>query len=126
MLGKPVVTRIVRGPSGRVTNLALLVALLLAFATGIGAMATGSPGGRRRLCDRSGARPRIMLRADSAKGPRTRTANKDAHVDAQNPQAEFWASTQKPVGFTYSHKYNMPKAIYLNCLLAQLPNSRLL
>src|SRR5436190_17846394 len=46
MLGKPVVTRIVRGPSGRVTNLALLGALLLAFATGIGAMATGSPGGR--------------------------------------------------------------------------------
>jgi DMSO/TMAO reductase YedYZ molybdopterin-dependent catalytic subunit len=38
--------RIVRGPAGRRTNLALLVALLLAFATGIGAVASGSPGGR--------------------------------------------------------------------------------
>ncbi len=36
----------VRGPSARVTNLALLVALLLAFATGVGAVATGSSGGR--------------------------------------------------------------------------------
>jgi DMSO/TMAO reductase YedYZ molybdopterin-dependent catalytic subunit len=32
--------------SGRATNLALLAALLLAFATGAGATATGSPGGR--------------------------------------------------------------------------------
>ncbi|HEV7652776.1 MAG TPA: molybdopterin-dependent oxidoreductase [Actinophytocola sp.] len=38
--------RLVRGPAARVTNLALLVALLLAFATGIGAVATGSAGGR--------------------------------------------------------------------------------
>jgi DMSO/TMAO reductase YedYZ molybdopterin-dependent catalytic subunit len=37
---------IVRGPAARVTNLALLVALLLAFATGVGAVASGSPGGR--------------------------------------------------------------------------------
>jgi DMSO/TMAO reductase YedYZ molybdopterin-dependent catalytic subunit len=37
---------IVRGPGGRRTNLALLVALALAFATGIGAVASGSPGGR--------------------------------------------------------------------------------
>ncbi|MPZ86360.1 MAG: molybdopterin-dependent oxidoreductase [Actinophytocola sp.] len=35
-----------RGPGGRVTNLALLVALLLAFATGVGAVASGSSGGR--------------------------------------------------------------------------------
>jgi DMSO/TMAO reductase YedYZ molybdopterin-dependent catalytic subunit len=35
-----------RGPAGRVTNLALLTALLLAFATGLGAVATGSATGR--------------------------------------------------------------------------------
>jgi DMSO/TMAO reductase YedYZ molybdopterin-dependent catalytic subunit len=35
-----------RRPPGRVTNLSLLVALLLAFATGIGAVATGSARGR--------------------------------------------------------------------------------
>jgi DMSO/TMAO reductase YedYZ molybdopterin-dependent catalytic subunit len=40
------VGRLVRGPAPRVTNLAVLVALLLAFATGIGAVATGSTGGR--------------------------------------------------------------------------------
>jgi hypothetical protein len=33
-------------PSGRATNLTLLVALLLAFATGTGAVATGSARGR--------------------------------------------------------------------------------
>jgi DMSO/TMAO reductase YedYZ molybdopterin-dependent catalytic subunit len=37
---------VVRGPGGRRTNLALLVALLVAFATGIGSEAAGSPGGR--------------------------------------------------------------------------------
>jgi hypothetical protein len=37
---------VVRGPAGRVTNLALLVALLLAFATGLGAVASGSSGGQ--------------------------------------------------------------------------------
>ena len=37
---------ILRSASGRVTNLTLLVALLLAFATGAGAVATGSPHGR--------------------------------------------------------------------------------
>jgi hypothetical protein len=35
-----------RAPTGRVTNLTLLVALLLAFATGTGAVATGSSHGR--------------------------------------------------------------------------------
>jgi hypothetical protein len=35
-----------RRPPGRVTNLALLVALLLAIATGTGAVAAGSAGGR--------------------------------------------------------------------------------
>ena len=35
-----------RAPSGRVTNLALFVTLLLAFATGAGAVATGSSHGR--------------------------------------------------------------------------------
>lgn len=38
--------RVLRGPGGRVTNLALLVTLVLALATGIGAVASGSPGGR--------------------------------------------------------------------------------
>lgn len=37
---------LVRGPGGRRTNLALLVTLLLAFATGVGAVASGSTGGR--------------------------------------------------------------------------------
>jgi hypothetical protein len=37
---------VVRWPGGRVTNLALLVALVLAFATGLGAVASGSSGGR--------------------------------------------------------------------------------
>jgi hypothetical protein len=37
---------VARGPGGRRTNLALLVALLLAFGTGVGAVAAGSPGGR--------------------------------------------------------------------------------
>ncbi len=37
---------LVRGPAARRTNLALLVALTLAFATGVGAVASGSPGGR--------------------------------------------------------------------------------
>lgn len=37
---------ILRGPGGRRTNLALLAALVLAFATGVGAVAAGSPGGR--------------------------------------------------------------------------------
>jgi hypothetical protein len=40
------VKRVVRGPGGRRTNLALLVALVLAFATGIGSEAAGSPGAR--------------------------------------------------------------------------------
>jgi hypothetical protein len=40
------VKRGVRGPGGRRTNLALLAALVLAFATGIGSEAAGSPGGR--------------------------------------------------------------------------------
>jgi DMSO/TMAO reductase YedYZ molybdopterin-dependent catalytic subunit len=35
-----------RGPRGRSTNLTLLLALLLAFATGVGAVSTGSPRGR--------------------------------------------------------------------------------
>jgi DMSO/TMAO reductase YedYZ molybdopterin-dependent catalytic subunit len=35
-----------RAPPGRMTNLTLLVALLLAFATGIGVVAAGSPPGR--------------------------------------------------------------------------------
>jgi DMSO/TMAO reductase YedYZ molybdopterin-dependent catalytic subunit len=35
-----------RGPAGRTTNLTLLVALLLAFATGVGAVAIGSPRGQ--------------------------------------------------------------------------------
>jgi DMSO/TMAO reductase YedYZ molybdopterin-dependent catalytic subunit len=35
-----------RGPAGRTTNLTLFVALLLAFATGVGAVATGSPRGQ--------------------------------------------------------------------------------
>ena len=38
--------KLLRPPSARVTNLTLLVALLLAFATGVGAVATGSPRGR--------------------------------------------------------------------------------
>jgi hypothetical protein len=37
---------LVRGPGGRVTNLALLAALVLAFATGVGSVAAGSAGGR--------------------------------------------------------------------------------
>src|SRR5947207_702478 len=37
---------LLRSPSGRVTNLTLLVALLLAVATGFGAVATGSARGR--------------------------------------------------------------------------------
>jgi DMSO/TMAO reductase YedYZ molybdopterin-dependent catalytic subunit len=37
---------IVRGPSGRLTNLMLFLALALAFATGIGAVASGTPRGR--------------------------------------------------------------------------------
>ena len=37
--------RLLRAPSGRLTNLQLLVALLLTFATGIGAVATGSSRG---------------------------------------------------------------------------------
>jgi hypothetical protein len=37
---------VARGPGGRRTNLALLVALLLAFATGVGSVAAGSTGGR--------------------------------------------------------------------------------
>lgn len=37
---------IVRGPAPRVTNLALLAVLVLAFATGVGVVAAGSPGGR--------------------------------------------------------------------------------
>ena len=40
------VARVLRGPGGRVTNLALLAALVVAFATGVGAVANGSPGGR--------------------------------------------------------------------------------
>jgi hypothetical protein len=35
-----------RGPGGRSTNLTVLLALLLAFATGVGAVSTGSPRGR--------------------------------------------------------------------------------
>jgi hypothetical protein len=38
--------RFVRGPGARRTNVALLVALLLAFATGLGSVANGSPGGQ--------------------------------------------------------------------------------
>jgi DMSO/TMAO reductase YedYZ molybdopterin-dependent catalytic subunit len=37
---------LLRYPSARITNLTLLTALLLAFATGLGAVATGSPHGR--------------------------------------------------------------------------------
>src|SRR5262245_17278292 len=37
--------RLLRAPSGRLTNLQLLVALLLSFATGVGAVATGSSRG---------------------------------------------------------------------------------
>ena len=40
------VTSIVRAPSARITNLTLLLALLCAFATGIGAVANGSAHGR--------------------------------------------------------------------------------
>jgi DMSO/TMAO reductase YedYZ molybdopterin-dependent catalytic subunit len=40
------IRRITRSPSARVTNLTLLAVLLLAFATGIGAVATGTPRGR--------------------------------------------------------------------------------
>lgn len=46
MVARGPLARIVRGPAGRRTNLALLIALLLAFATGVGAVATGSSGGR--------------------------------------------------------------------------------
>jgi hypothetical protein len=35
-----------RAPPGRITNLALLAALLVAFATGIGVVAAGSQPGR--------------------------------------------------------------------------------
>jgi hypothetical protein len=38
--------RLTRAPSARLTNLHLLVALLLAFGTGVGAVATGSAAGR--------------------------------------------------------------------------------
>jgi hypothetical protein len=38
--------RVVRGPAARATNLAVLAVLVLALATGIGAVATGSSGGR--------------------------------------------------------------------------------
>ena len=38
--------RLVHRPPGRLTNLTLLLALLLAFATGVGAVATGSARGR--------------------------------------------------------------------------------
>src|SRR5919199_5272597 len=38
--------RVPRRVPARVTNLTLLVALVLAFATGVGAVATGSPRGR--------------------------------------------------------------------------------
>src|SRR5262245_52605011 len=37
---------LMRRPNGRLTNLQLLVALLLTFATGVGAVATGSERGR--------------------------------------------------------------------------------
>ena len=37
---------VARGPGGRTTNLTLFLALLLAFATGVGSVATGSSGGR--------------------------------------------------------------------------------
>jgi hypothetical protein len=37
---------LVRGPGGRVTNLALLAVLVLAFGTGLGSVAAGSSGGR--------------------------------------------------------------------------------
>jgi len=42
----PGMSRFLRAPSTRLTNLTLLLALLLAFATGIGAVATGSARGR--------------------------------------------------------------------------------
>ncbi|HEU4425383.1 MAG TPA: hypothetical protein VFR67_22855, partial [Pilimelia sp.] len=37
---------VLRAPSGRVTNLSLLLALLVTFATGVGAVGTGSARGR--------------------------------------------------------------------------------
>src|SRR5262245_9633825 len=40
------VRRLLTPLSGRLTNLALLAALILAFATGVGAVATGSERGR--------------------------------------------------------------------------------
>lgn len=43
---RAVIRSIARYPSSRVTNSTLLVALVLAFATGVGAVATGSSGGR--------------------------------------------------------------------------------
>lgn len=46
MVSRERLATVVRGPGARVTNLALLVALLLAFATGVGAVAAGSPGSR--------------------------------------------------------------------------------
>jgi len=44
--GRRVRSLIGRGPAGRTTNLTLFLALLLAFATGVGAVATGSPRGQ--------------------------------------------------------------------------------
>ncbi|MGH8823120.1 MAG: molybdopterin-dependent oxidoreductase [Jiangellaceae bacterium] len=44
--GTGLVASVVRAPSARVTNLTLLVALLCVFATGVGAVATGSAHGR--------------------------------------------------------------------------------
>lgn len=46
VLGVAELRAILRSPSGRITNQALLVALVLVFGTGVATVATGSPGGR--------------------------------------------------------------------------------
>jgi DMSO/TMAO reductase YedYZ molybdopterin-dependent catalytic subunit len=46
-----------RAPPARLTNLALLAALLLAFATGVAVVAAGSPRGRLLLATRVGGAP---------------------------------------------------------------------
>jgi DMSO/TMAO reductase YedYZ molybdopterin-dependent catalytic subunit len=55
------VAAVVRGPGARRTNLALLVALLLAFATGVGAVASGSAGGRWVVIAHGGVAMAVVL-----------------------------------------------------------------